>query len=81
MDAFYIWNGERVDVIINANQIIDNYWIRYRGFGTCAKRGTTRPGVYQVAILRYEGAKLIDPESPIGYDIPVIPDTARVILL
>ncbi|OXU25280.1 hypothetical protein TSAR_010875 [Trichomalopsis sarcophagae] len=68
VDTINIWQGERVDFIINANQTVDNYWIRFRGFGLC---NTTDPNtsVYQLAILRYEGAKITDPTAPVGYNI------------
>lgn len=63
--------------MLNANQKVDNYWIRYRGFGTCNTRNlTTR--VHQVSILRYESAELTDPKAPVGYDIPETPADARV---
>ena len=63
-----IWPGERVDFVLKANQRVDNYWIRFKGFGLCEPTNTTS-GIYQVAILRYSGAPATDPASPIGYDV------------
>ena len=47
----YIHTGERVDVIIHANQPVDNYYIVVRGLGECAEKR-----VQQLAILKYVGA-------------------------
>lgn len=49
------------------NQEVNNYWIRFRGLMDCDKRFHS---AYQVAILRYENAKEIDPEGEISYDRP-----------
>ncbi|OXU25591.1 hypothetical protein TSAR_001264, partial [Trichomalopsis sarcophagae] len=65
VDSIHIWNGERIDFVVKANQEIGNYWIRFRGSGMCK-----RPRIHQVAILRYETAAAVDPDAPIGYDIP-----------
>ncbi|XP_014215268.1 laccase-3-like [Copidosoma floridanum] len=77
VDAIVTWPGERVDFVIKTNQIIDNYWIRYRGYGQCQWNETT--GVHQVAILRYIGAPLRDPEAETGYGIPESTENTRVL--
>lgn len=59
MDSFVTYSGERFDVIVNANQDIDNYWIRFRGMISCA-----RNKAHQVAVLHYEGANM--DEYPAG---------------
>ncbi|XP_046822768.1 laccase-1-like [Vespa crabro] len=59
--------GERFDFIVNMNQEVNNYWIRFRGLMDCDERFF---GVHQVAILRYENAKEIDPEGEISYERP-----------
>ncbi|KAL9880339.1 multicopper oxidase 1 isoform 1-T2 [Glossina fuscipes fuscipes] len=56
--------GERFDFIVNANQIIDNYWIRFKGLMDCDERFTS---AFQVAILRYDGAPLEEPTAKLTY--------------
>lgn len=63
--------------MLNANQQPDNYWIRYRGHGQCEPSNFT-DGVFQVAILRYDGAEEIDPQSAVGYNLPAINNNTRV---
>ncbi|XP_031782456.1 uncharacterized protein LOC100115163 [Nasonia vitripennis] len=69
---------KRIDFVLKANQKIDNYWIRYRGLGSCRTRNSTTR-VHQVSILRYESAELGDPKAPVGYDIPETPADARIL--
>ena len=71
-----MWPGERVDFVIAADQKVNNYWIRYRGYDKCQPTGL-KPGIYQVAVLRYNGANEEDPDEPIGYDIPKIKEDTR----
>ncbi|XP_014604884.1 PREDICTED: L-ascorbate oxidase-like isoform X2 [Polistes canadensis] len=59
--------GERFDFIVNMDQEIDNYWIRFRGLMDCDERFLS---AHQVAILRYENAKGSEPEGQISYDRP-----------
>lgn len=59
--------GERFDFIVETNQNISNYWIRFRGLLDCGPAFTK---AYQVAILRYEGAPDEDPEEDVAYDLP-----------
>lgn len=63
--ALTTYAGERFDFIIEMNQDVDNYWIRYKGLMDCDERFNS---VYQVAILHYEGASDSDPSGEIGYD-------------
>ncbi|XP_076674760.1 uncharacterized protein LOC143372470 [Andrena cerasifolii] len=51
VDILITSSGERVDVIIHANQPVDNYYIVVRGLSECAEKR-----VQQLAILRYVGA-------------------------
>lgn len=53
VSSLVTYAGERFDFVVNANQPIDNYWIRVRGLMDCDERFTK---AYQVAVLRYEGA-------------------------
>ncbi|XP_014230420.1 laccase-1-like [Trichogramma pretiosum] len=60
--------GERFDVIVEMDQAVANYWIRFRGLLDC---GPTFTKAYQVAVLRYEGApEDEDPEAEVDYDLP-----------
>lgn len=60
--------GERFDFIVNMNQKIENYWIRFRGLMDCDERFFS---TYQVAILRYNGAVIEqDPNVTVTYDRP-----------
>lgn len=51
--------GERFDFILEANQAVDNYWIRFRGLMDCSEVFTKAK---QVGVLHYEGA--LDDEPP-----------------
>ena len=64
-DSFVLFAGERFDFIINANQTVDNYWIRFRGLGDCGYKPYSQN--YAEAILRYNGAPKIDPVAETGY--------------
>lgn len=59
--------GERFDFIVNMNQEVNNYWIRFRGLMDCDERFLS---AYQAAILRYENAEEIDPDGEISYERP-----------
>ncbi|XP_049881247.1 uncharacterized protein LOC126377517 isoform X2 [Pectinophora gossypiella] len=52
--------GERYDFILDANNEIDNYWIRFRGLMDCDERFTKAK---QVAVLHYEGAMESEPSG------------------
>ncbi|XP_033096053.1 laccase-1-like [Anneissia japonica] len=54
VDAFVIYGGERFDFVLNANQTIDNYWVRVKGLADCNS-------VQELAILQYEGAVYENP--------------------
>lgn len=54
--------GERVDVILNANQNSGYYWIHVRGLGECAEKE-----IYQLAILAYEDSSKSSLSSYPGY--------------
>lgn len=38
-EIFIIYGGERFDIIINANNVVGNYWIRAKGLADCTKVG------------------------------------------
>ncbi|XP_028030657.1 L-ascorbate oxidase-like isoform X2 [Bombyx mandarina] len=50
--------GERYDFILDANNEIDNYWIRFRGLMDCDEVFTKAK---QVGVLHYEGAMEVEP--------------------
>ncbi|KAG1766727.1 laccase 2 precursor [Suillus placidus] len=56
VDSIQILAGQRYSLILNANQTVDNYWIR-----TNPNYITTFAGGQNSAILRYEGASQRDP--------------------
>ncbi|XP_033112326.1 laccase-2-like [Anneissia japonica] len=60
-DSFIIYAGERYDFVLYAKQSINNYWIRVNGVEGCSK-------LYELAILRYEGAPDGNPSGLDGYD-------------
>lgn len=59
VDTITIYAGQRYSFILNANQTVDNYWIRaVPNIGN-----TTTSGGMNSAILRYSGAPVADPTS------------------
>ncbi|CAK1547706.1 unnamed protein product [Leptosia nina] len=52
--------GERYDFVLETNNEIDNYWIRFRGLMDCDERFTKAK---QVAVLHYEGAMEVEPSG------------------
>ncbi|NP_001155159.1 laccase-like precursor [Nasonia vitripennis] len=73
-DTIRILSGERYDVVIEANQDVDNYWIRVKGVdGDCETIN-----LHQVAILRYNGAPEINPKSVITYENPSITEGKQI---
>ncbi|XP_050711720.1 uncharacterized protein LOC126995868 isoform X4 [Eriocheir sinensis] len=61
-DSFVIYAAERFDVVIEANQTVDNYWIRFNGLIDCQQLQCV-----QGAVLRYDGAPDQDPTAPLTY--------------
>ncbi|XP_004519811.1 laccase-3 [Ceratitis capitata] len=56
--------GERFDFILHANQKVENYWIRVKGYAFCSTNK-----VHQEAILHYDGAKQRTlPKGKISYE-------------
>lgn len=62
-DSFVIYSGERFDVVLEADQPADNYWIRFNGLIDCSQMECV-----QGAVLRYEGASDQDPTAPLHYE-------------
>ncbi|XP_011500453.1 PREDICTED: laccase-1-like [Ceratosolen solmsi marchali] len=59
--------GERFDIIVEMNQAVNNYWMRFKGLMDCGANFTS---AHQVAILRYEGAPDNDPDEHVSYNFP-----------
>lgn len=64
-ESLVSYAGERFDFIIEMNQPVNNYWMRFRGLMDCDERFLS---AYQVAILRYEGAPEEEPAIEVTYD-------------
>ncbi|XP_039951037.1 uncharacterized protein LOC120768422 [Bactrocera tryoni] len=62
--AIVTYAGERFDFVLNANQSIGNYWIRFKGLMDCSDQFTS---AFQVGILRYEGAGETEPNGVLGW--------------
>jgi hypothetical protein len=69
--SLYIIPGERIDFVINANQNIDNYWIRVKGAADCSETS-----IFQTAILKYEKSPPGLPKTEVNYENagPVTPN-------
>lgn len=67
IESLIIMAGERYDFIVDANQAIDNYWIRAKGFADCSNNK-----VFQTAILNYklsgESSDRLPSGPPLEYD-------------
>lgn len=57
-------SGERYDVVIRTNQPVATYLIHLKALGECIE---TNAQVYQEALLRYEGAELLQEVPTLGY--------------
>ncbi|XP_015589578.1 L-ascorbate oxidase isoform X2 [Cephus cinctus] len=64
-ESLVSYAGERFDFIIEMDQDIDNYWIRFRGLMDCDERFLS---AHQVAVLRYAGAPDMNPIAEVSYD-------------
>lgn len=65
VDSLVSYAGERFDFIVNANQSIENYWIRIKGLMDCDERFLK---AHQGAIFRYNGAESAIPQEKLTYD-------------
>jgi hypothetical protein len=63
--------GERYDFVLKADQPDNNYWIRFRGLGSCSDERK----VHQEAVLHYEGADEALPEVESTYEDAVATGT------
>lgn len=60
IDSVMLGIGQRYDVIVNANQTVDNYWIRATAETACDAFPNQSPAL---AIVRYDGAPDSNPTS------------------
>ena len=74
VDYFTVFSGERYDFIVDASQEIGNYWIRMKCLEVPGKP-------HQTAILRYSGAKEVEPEEPSGFDDMKTTGKVKLLLL
>ena len=65
----------RYDVVINADQPVGNYWLYVAGLGF----GTMR-GLYETAILRYDGAPDAKPDTQPSYEVGTVPGKVGAIV-
>lgn len=63
--------GERWDVVVAADQPVDQYWVRIRALGDC---GEAKARVFQQAALVYEGSNAA---APVGQQ-PVFESNGRL---
>ncbi|XP_025836116.1 laccase-like isoform X3 [Agrilus planipennis] len=65
VDSLVLYAGERFDFVLNANQEIDLYWMRFSGLMDCDARFTS---VFQGAVLQYKNASETgNPSSLLDY--------------
>ncbi|KAJ7117198.1 yellow laccase [Mycena crocata] len=71
VDSIQIFAGQRYSFILNANKDVSNYWIR-----TVANQGTAGfDNGINSAILRYVGAPIQDPSTPITTSVAPLVET------
>jgi len=58
-----VYAAQRISLILNANQTIDNYWIRAPPTGGSAANNPNFNPNLTLAILRYEGAPAVEPTT------------------
>ncbi|OAX41114.1 laccase [Rhizopogon vinicolor AM-OR11-026] len=59
VDSLQIFAGQRYSVVLNANQPVDNYWIR----ALPSTPGSSFNGGLNAAVLRYSGAPVTEPTT------------------
>ncbi|OJA19190.1 hypothetical protein AZE42_10704 [Rhizopogon vesiculosus] len=59
VDSLQIFAGQRYSVVLNANQPVDNYWIR----ALPSTPGSSFNGGLNAAVLRYSGALVAEPST------------------
>ncbi|KAJ4431320.1 hypothetical protein ANN_19917 [Periplaneta americana] len=67
VDTVVLEAGMRVDVVLDASQLVSSYWIRVQGLAHCAFLD-----VQQLAVLQYEGTTEAEP-STLPIKLPYLP--------
>ncbi|KAK7047578.1 hypothetical protein VNI00_006346 [Paramarasmius palmivorus] len=64
--------GQRYSVVLEANQPVGNYWVNAPFVGGSPARNLNQNATLSRAVLRYAGAPLTDPDTPmtLGPDVP-----------
>ena len=74
-DIVTLFNGERYDVVVEANQSIANYWFKAIPIGECNVGNNNANGI---AILRYNGAPTSNPSQVTDKFIPTLTNLVSV---
>jgi len=69
--------GQRYDVIINATQPVDNYWLRVGTGGRCDGPNANAANIR--SIIRYAGAPSVNPNSTAAAPLPTGCDDEKVV--
>lgn len=69
-------SGERFDVVVNANQNISSYWIRFSGL-----MDWNSQNIFQTAVLHYKGAPDMEPNETVTYETSYQNGTVRLTLI
>ena len=72
VDSLVISAGERFDFVLMTTQPVSSYWIRLHGLMDCNVHG-----VYQAAILQYDGAPDTEPAAVLSYENTKRPGKVR----
>lgn len=72
VDSLVMYAGERFDIVLHADQPVDNYWMRFTGLLNC---NTTK--AHTLVHINYVGADCIDPTTPVGYNVHHAPKLVR----
>lgn len=73
--SIVLMSAERYDVVVNANQEIETYWIKVKGYADCIASKK-----FQTAILRYDEASYDIPDYEVTYETSG-PDTEGLVSL
>ncbi|XP_064639307.1 uncharacterized protein LOC135494912 [Lineus longissimus] len=75
VDAVNLVNGERFDFVLEANQTVDNYWVRAAGLLDCKNFKAK-----QTAVLRYEGAPDVAPTTASTWE-SMVEDNKKIVVM
>ncbi|PBK89031.1 Cu-oxidase-domain-containing protein [Armillaria gallica] len=64
VDSIEMLAGQRYSVVVKADQRIGNYWVNAPYVGGSPARNLNQNATLSRAILRYEGARKVDPTTP-----------------